>query len=337
MIEAPHILFFARFGSDIGYGHLSRCASYSDAFRKMGKKTALWQVKRLNEKSDEGNTPFLNQFDQKFYGDPTSVSNQLKTKPKYLFFDSYEIGSHLLKECREEFPQTVFVAIDDNLEKANLLLDKIVHLGGIEEKILLETFPNSEILMGWKYSPLSIEWKTLGRDAENFNPKLEKIGICFGGSDPDNASLRITKLLIEEAEDSEIELFTGPGYQFTESLRGLESTPNFTHFSNVPDFKERISSLDMVISSGGVTAIELLSIGMPLIIVPTHSNQVPVCHKIEKMNLALVLSDLKDLERDGLHRAFVEMKKQDSRRDFSKRARAAIDFDGPERLALVLI
>jgi CMP-N-acetylneuraminic acid synthetase len=96
--------------------------------------------------------------------------------------------------------------------------------------------------------------------------KVERVFICFGGSDPQNYSDRLLKIISEPEYDSyRFTVVLGRAKHNVDELLLYNSHPNIDVYYDVPDMPELMTACDIGVTSRGRTGYELAILGIPAI------------------------------------------------------------------------
>jgi spore coat polysaccharide biosynthesis protein SpsF len=98
-------------------------------------------------------------------------------------------------------------------------------------------------------------------------PKIPRILVTMGGSDPQSLTLKAVKALEILDEDFEAVVVLGTGFQHKKQLNNLlpACKHRFDVRENVQNMVELMAQSDLAVASFGVTAYELAAIGVPAI------------------------------------------------------------------------
>lgn len=104
------------------------------------------------------------------------------------------------------------------------------------------------------YKPISIK------------EKVERVFICFGGSDPQNYSDRLLKIIsAPEYDQYRFTVVLGRAKHNVDELLQFNDRPNIDVYHDVPDMPELMTACDIGITSRGRTGYELAILGIPSI------------------------------------------------------------------------
>jgi spore coat polysaccharide biosynthesis predicted glycosyltransferase SpsG len=144
--------------------------------------------------------------------------------------------------------------------------------------------PGVKNLFGWDYSILAEEFSNYHNKPRSFDSTERRILVSMGGTDPNQLTLRITKILIgQHLPRQTYSLLAGPGLENLDELKQLtEKHAACTILSNVANMAELLFSQDMVICSGGVTLHEAMAVGTPAITISQVPHQDKNAQDIER-------------------------------------------------------
>ncbi len=129
-------------------------------------------------------------------------------------------------------------------------------------------YPEAELLpnhyFGHKYFCIRNEF-LYTPPKEQIARQVEEVMLSFGGTDPENCTLKVLQSIYATCQDKNIKLtiILGLGYQQQDSL---ESFQNIEIKQNIPDISTYMRRADLVFTSGGRTTFELAALGTPSIV-----------------------------------------------------------------------
>lgn len=170
------------------------------------------------------------------------------------------------------------------------------------------------VLHGVRYCCLrdefySIEPKQPEKDVKN-------VLVLFGGTDPNNMTLKCLRWLDSVKDDWKITVITGVGYQNVEEVKKYAASTN--HEIEVVCDTSIISGYmamaDLAITSAGRTVFELASLGVPMMVIAQNDREmehefarcsvgVKFCGRADELNREVFLGDLQQLLESDMLRA----------------------------------
>lgn len=234
---------------------------------------------------------------------------------------------------------TKIMVIDDLADRqhnANLLLDYTINRTKEHYAPLINERCN--LLTGLKYVLLRDEFN-FERNIPNIIHKENlEVLINMGGVDQHNFTQKVVEILrsMNSAQDLKYLIVVGMNYPFYDELcYFLERTSlNYVIFRHVNNISQLMRGADLAISALGSTAWELISQGIPCLLVATAHNQRRHLREVRKSGLAEVITDV---SFDCLSKQVGNLLNNVSKRKWlSERAYAAIDAGGTDRVATEL-
>lgn len=220
--------------------------------------------------------------------------------------------------------------IDINGESHSDLYSDVFAKGDVDAKASEQTF--ADYLLGPKYKIVGNELSILRDKDRKPPPKIEKILISMGGSDPNNLTLKVTRALIHT--DFRVNIVIGPGFGKKKELFNLvKGKRNFFIMEMPKDFKNLLALTDICFISGGVTLYEAVCLGTPAVV---------LCQNQLQLNDALTLQEHRACICLGLGRKVSLQKIKDSlkrisslslRKEIQENGMRILDGLGVKRIA----
>lgn len=245
--------------AEIGLGHLVRCvalahmlkenysihffskeipSSFSEKIKKEG-----FSIKAINSEEE-----FLS----------------LLSGDQIVILDNYKLGSGYQKMVKKK--GNMLVCIDD-LQRGIFYSDLIInHAPGIsEEKYRAQDY--TRFALGLDYALLRPSFlKEVVQD--NSTGKIKNVFVCFGGSDPNNLTLKTIKILINHPEVKQISIVTGASYGHIGDLEELCGEIKNINWQQNVDEEELIQIMkdsDLAIVPCSGIMIESMACGLEII------------------------------------------------------------------------
>ncbi len=290
-----NVLFRVDSSSDIGLGHLMRCFVLAEQYRHNDITFAAQSLKgNFNQKIiDKGYKLVIlngNSIDE-------LCKNIELLHINNVVFDHYGIDYKFEKSVKEKTGVQI-LSFDDVYEKhyCDVLLNHNIYADARQYEGLVPEF--CDVKCGKKYTLIREEFKKVKIKKSQINKESPVIFVCLGGADPGNVSLAVLKILVE-FDNATITLAT------TSANRNIEKLQDFSkQCQNISicvdcNIAEMMSNSDFAVITPSVIIHEVMSIGLPFIIIKTADNQ-KMMHKYlcEKNYYALKLSELSKLKRE---------------------------------------
>lgn len=290
------IYFRVDSGVDIGMGHLVRCISLANVFQLNGHEVHFIcqdlkgnQINKIN-------------FCVHVLSNINVLAFLKENRCDMLVIDNYEIDQKF-ESLWKPYVKKIMV-IDDLYNRkhdCDYLIDSCEHN---EYKYLDLVPPRTRLLNGPLYLILNYKYQTIIENERIKNYGLKRIHISFGGSDKNNTTGKIIKLLmkkkhqIEKFNEIQFDVVIGGANPNYNSVKELIS--DFTNFKihyniNGDEMIKLLKKTDLAIGATGVSVWERLFMGVPSIIKNIASNQNDNLEYLNKKGLIHVPDDDNDL------------------------------------------
>lgn len=292
------VLFRVDANLNMGAGHLMRCISLAYAFTKLGHQI-LFIVSK--ETSDLILTLDSFEFDYLSLDVPEKADQEVinisskNTHPKSLIvvLDGYWFDTNYLNNLKKI--GLVLVVLDDENNRGPLPCDVIIN--STESGKLLgyqSSAPKALHLLGRGYALLRPEFQS---PDENHAADRSDLFVCFGASDVADLTLPIVDELIKHDELlRNLSIVTGPAYAFPELVKQKVSNYQAVQYHhNASNMASLMAKAKLAISASGGTIFELLSLGVPSILVVVANNQLAAAREHESLGWCKVID-----AREGL-------------------------------------
>lgn len=313
-VAKNNIVFRVDSSVAIGYGHLMRCLSLAAALRQRGacchflcrdlpgNKNALVLSNGFLLIVLPGDEPLhLQPCDtapkhQLWLGttwqhDAAQCSvNLQRLQPDLIIVDHYALDFQWQSSVR---PLCRKVAVIDDLadrsHACDILLDYNLSVQCRDYQALLPA--HCLRLLGGKYVLLReefLQWQFLSAQ-RRLNNKLEHILITFGGTDPDNNSEQVLRVLagLGFTTLKRIDVVVSSKAPQLEHLLAYAAqmpVPTLVH-TDVSNMAELIAGADLAIGSGGGSTYERLFLKLPSLLMPIADNQIKPLQKMHQAGL----------------------------------------------------
>ncbi|AET70304.1 pseudaminic acid biosynthesis-associated protein PseG [Desulfosporosinus orientis DSM 765] len=345
-------------GKNVGQGHIMRCLSLAQAFRRHGHKVHFFSkldkgIKIIESENFE--VVRLTSYEQETegydYGSPDQLADEAREMipllEKYqidvLIMDTYNINKDYFLTLKPYVGRTVYI---DDINKFIYPVDIVVNGNITGEYLGYEKYDHGQILLlGPQYNMIRNEFGNL--PCRFVRSKVDEIMITTGGADPFNltGSLLVNLLMEEEFRDIRFNVLVGSSFANCESLDDLSNKYNNVflyantdlpyQFSNIT--YSNISSImlrsDLAISAGGSTLYELAACGTPALAVILADNQEGIVCKMDELGYVMNLGWYNQLKKDLVLHKLDELRYDfQLRREMSSRGQRLVDGKGTERI-----
>ncbi|MBT7256795.1 MAG: UDP-2,4-diacetamido-2,4,6-trideoxy-beta-L-altropyranose hydrolase [Planctomycetaceae bacterium] len=281
------ILFRTDASIEIGNGHLMRCLTLADQLRSEGAEVAFvcrdlpggmfdllhtrgYQFSKLPL---DGAGKSSQQFDAE---QAIKAAEQLFPEGvDWLVVDHYQLDAVWERGLR---PHTDKLMVIDDLANrqhdCNLLLDQNYYQD--MERRYQGLVPDECVtLLGPEYVLLRPEFTVARQKLRARDGSVRRILIFFGGSDPENLTLKAIEATQRlKRPDIIVDVVVGTSNPHRAEIRGrCERMPNTAYYCQVANMAELMGRADLALGAGGATMWERCFLGLPSITVVFAANQ----------------------------------------------------------------
>lgn len=251
--------------------------------------------------------------------------------------DLYTRTSDMIESYKQHCK--ALVLIDDlcDLDRynVNLLINGNVYAEDLDYPVNGRT----QRLLGASYTIIREAFRNIYDVKKVITDSPNRILITFGGSDPENLTLRLVDLLSDfETEFKSIDVVAGNGYTDFVNLKArILDSPHIRLHRNVTDMENFMISADMAVSAAGTTTYELVSMGVPTILISAADNQDQIGKAMAKKGAALFCGKYRQISDQDILDTILRMKTDTGlRKKLSMTGKKIIDCRGPERIRLAI-
>lgn len=339
-------------GNNVGLGHVSRCLSLAQAFRRNGHE--VFFISKL----DEGITRIKNEnFDvfpirQDCSGsNSTNIAEEInkinhilrKAQLDVLIVDSYNVSHEYFLALRIFARRLVYI---DDINLFPYPVDIVIN-GNITGKFLGYQKYNQgqRFLVGPEFNLIRTEFCNLL--PRKVNVRVNEIMITTGGADTYNLTTKLLNILLQKQEyrNIRINILVGSGFTNCNDLERLRrSNSNIFLYANsvLPNppkniIYSNVSSImlrsDLAISAGGSTLYEFAACGTPVLAIIIADNQERIVQKMDELGYLINLGWYDQLNDDNFLNTFKEaIDNYKKREEISHKGQKLVDGKGTERI-----
>lgn len=333
------ILFRADGNAHIGSGHIMRCLSIADAFKRKNKDCLFVLADNTFQPLIEsrGYAVYILESD---YCDMDGEFENLKEVilsncSEMLIADSYFVTANYLQKLKV---LAYLVYIDDLASfayPADVLVNYNAYGPDIDYKKLYfnENVVCPRLILGAGYVPLREMFRNVPKNKQR--KTVKDILISTGGADSAHLALKIAECVAKDNTYDWHFLIGTMNPDYGEIKKIAEKNKTIHIHYNVKDMKYLICSCDLVVSAAGSTMYEIAACGVPMITYVLADNQIPGAEAFAKLGLAVSCGDLRDKENtatilmdavDRMEKSFI------LRKQIGEKMQHMIDGFGADRL-----
>lgn len=258
-------VIFTEAGRNYGLGHLSRCVAL---------KNYLERVDFVVEIYNRGDYESPNATNQNWLTSPLPLMENAHLVVVDSYYADYEFYAFMLQNAK------ICVALDD-FSRINYPKETIILNPALNAKRLYTRECKNEIYAGIEYGLLREEFTT--REPKTIHKDISKVLITLGGNDFQNNTQKVLDAVQKELSYAQINVVL-PRYY--EPLNYGFETQVHSNLS-ARELKDLMLESDLVISGGGVTAVEVQSTRTPSIALEIAPNQSYQLRQWQKVGLRI--------------------------------------------------
>lgn len=249
---------------------------------------------------------------------------------EWIITDSYKVTS----DCIQKFKKENFrvLSIDDN-SQIHYFSDVVVNQNIFAKKLEYSIEPYTELLLGPKYAIIRNE--LLKRKLKPKNQEVKKILITIGGTDNDNFTLKILKMLELINDDIDFIIVLGPFNPYYEDIKNYtgEQKRKIDLIKSPKQMLNIYLQSDIAISGGGVTCYELAYFGIPNIIITIVDNHLLNAQELNKQNIGIHIGRKNEIKMKHIRNKIEELIKDKKLREkMCQNGKKLVDGKGKKRI-----
>ena len=345
------LLIRADGNSRIGTGHIMRCLSLAQGWRRCGGdvlfasaeitpslETRLagdaFPVHRLTANpgtaDDAGQTIRLATHPDWTKVDAESGESNGLSQPSSIVVDGYHFDAAYQQAIKAGGLRLLI--IDDFGQSKRFYADFVLNQNlSAEEELYKSRESYTRLLLGTRYALLREDFRPYYEWQREIAPIARKVLVTLGGADPDNATDKVIDALL--GFDIAVKIVIGGSNPHLPKLRSKLSTadPQFDLLIDVSNMADLMAWADVAIAAGGTTAWELAFMGLPSLLLVLAENQRAVAETLGASGIAQATS------HETLRADLATLLNNSERRCvMSTRARQLVDGRGASRVAACL-
>jgi len=321
--------------SDIGIGHLIRCLALSEELTKRGYDCNIFSK---IENEELISRIFKNKINFQKIKPKATLEEDKNTVIKFsnendidwIITDHYGLSSEYIKELKKN--NFKVLSIDDTAQ-IHYYSDIILNQNIGSEKLKFSTEKYTKFLLGPKY--VMIRNQLLRRDEKIEKNTVEKILITLGGTDEDNLTLEIIKMLEDINDKIEFLVLIGPLNPYENNIREYinDKGLKIKLIKSPKDISNLYLESDIAISAGGSSCYELAYFGIPNIIITIADNQLNIAKELDREKISIYLGLKNEIKKEKLQNKVKELINNHLlRKTISKNGKKLVDGKGKERI-----
>lgn len=318
----------------IGIGHLMRCLALSEEFNRRGYScffVTKIENNELKTKIKKENYLFKINPNLNIHNDVKELINFSKKKDvNWIITDHYGLKEEYISEIKKK--KIKVLSIDDNAQihyKSDIVLNQNID----SENLNYSSENHTKFLLGPKYAILRD--RLLIRENKTFNNDVKEILLMLGGTDKENMTLKLIKLLETVSNQIDIIVIIGPlNPNYNEIFKYVKDKKLKIKVIKSPEHMEKIYlNTDIAISAGGISCYELAYFGIPNLIITIAENQIKTAEGLHNQKVSIYLGTKNHLNKISINKKIYELINNISlRKTMSINGMKLVDGQGKKRI-----
>lgn len=353
-----NVAFRADGGKSVGMGHIMRCLSLAQTFRRNGNKVYFFSkldegikkvssedfdvIRLLSEEKETGGFT---------YGEHTHLAKEAdmiisllaKYQIEILIIDTYIVSKDYFLTIKPHVSRLVYI---DDVFKSTFPVDIIINGNITGEDLGYEKYyKRQELLIGPRYNMIRDEFRNL--PPRTIREIVKEIMITTGGADPYNLTIKFLNILLKEERFKNLRFNVLIGNGFTNYAKLIQVRrqhdnvflyANSDSASSSRDITYSEVSIimlrsDLAISAGGSTLYEFASCGTPVMAFIMAENQELIVHKMNDLGLIKSLGWYNHINKYLLTDNLLEIiHDYQQRKEMSRNSQKLLDGKGTDRI-----
>lgn len=256
----------------VGMGHLVRTHALGRALAARGVLTLFVTASEDGERwlrsRGEDVTPI--EVEPGAADDANAVARLAREQgASWLVTDGYVFREDYLRALTQT---GVPIASIDDLA-AWVFPSRLVVNGGLgARQCRYRTATDTTLLLGPEYLLLREQFR---RPPREIRPTVERVFVCFGGSDPEDRTSLVLEAWSARASPPALEVLVGPTYPHVDRLLERDTTGRIRVHRDLDGaaVADLMEACDLAVASSGMVGCELAALGIPSILVVTSEDQ----------------------------------------------------------------
>lgn len=262
-----NILIRADGSLNIGLGHIFRCLTIANYFKKTYDDI---QIYFITQSDPEVQNKLLRDYICIDPDEKLIVNDLVKTSDLFIS-DMLDTSNSYVSDIKMQNPLIKLVCIDNNTQLKYIESADVVFNANVFQKPKVKD--NSfKYHLGPDYMILRDSF--ISNHLKIIDKTVNNLFISFGGSDEKGCTLKMLSALKTINKSFKISVIVGPMFQYLDELEKLTSKDDRIKIIREPkNIYELMDNADLAIISAGITLYEICCLGVPSIVIPQVKHQ----------------------------------------------------------------
>ncbi len=336
-------MFFIRADANksIGTGHIMRCLSIAEEFRRRGEAVTFITADNYSEEmiATKGfPVVCLHSIWNDLDRETESLVETIRTLHiEILLIDSYYVTDLYLRTIRK-YTKVVYIDdVDSFIYPVDLLVNYNMYANDLDYEMRYRKAGfDTQFALGCGYAPLRTEFSNVHKTVKE---KVSDILVTSGGTDNYNVAGNILDLLARQPWFEQLNYYIILG-RFNLHIEDLKKKwglhKNVHLLMNVSNISEYMKSCDIAVTAGGVTTYELCACGIPSIMYTLADNQLQIAQMASEKCFIPWIGDVRGDMENCMYNIILWLEElmadKENRERMSSKMQEIVDGNGCERL-----
>jgi UDP-2,4-diacetamido-2,4,6-trideoxy-beta-L-altropyranose hydrolase len=327
-------------GSGRGAGHVMRCLALMQAWRARGGAPVLAAVECPEaligrvKSSCEATVERLRSAAESAADADETAALAMRLGAEWVVVDGYGFDAAYVERLQRSGVRVLFV--DDLGQSGDMGGAVILNHNMHAVPALYPSCRSSELLLGLDYFLLRAEFASHRGWVREVPAKPRRIGVALGAADPGERTAGLIRALDDERFDAvDIAVIVGAANPRLAEIRAVAKAArvNVTVHADVGDMARFLASVDLLISSAGVTAWEAAFLSTPMVLGAAGRSEEAVARRLAEARACVYLGPFEQVSGEALAAQVHALAcDQGARAALSATCKGLIDGLGPQRV-----
>jgi UDP-2,4-diacetamido-2,4,6-trideoxy-beta-L-altropyranose hydrolase len=342
-MSARTLLIRADASSEIGVGHVMRCAALAQAWQSGGGQ-AVFALAAGADELEERLCSWGAEV-ARIRAEPGSEEDAAQTiefcqrrRAGWLVLDGYHFSQDYRANLRGG-PRLLLM--DDHGDCPPYKCDIVLNANPqASDTMYHPQSGQARFLLGPRYALVRQEFLEFPRDLPDVPDRARRILVTFGGADRQNATLKVVQAL-RELSDLQLYIAVVVGVSNPNRMSLLEAVDGFSNparvLLNVENMPELMSQSDLAITAGGGTCFELAFMKVPMFLLTMAKNHEATVQAYGEAKAAVAAGWFDSVEREDLALSLrAVIVDRELRKRLREKASQIVDGRGAQRVVEVI-
>lgn len=233
------------------------------------------------------------------------------------------------------------LSVDDNGHADHYFADVVLnHNPHACSDLFHSREPYTRLLLGPRYALLRREFERWQNWTRPHDREAHKVLVTMGGSDPDNVTATVIRVLSQvKVKSLDVTVVVGGSNPHLPSLKSVaaEFSGTIRLQQGTTNMSDLLAWADVAVSGAGTTCWEMCLLGLPMILIDLAENQRQVAIELDRCGAAVHLGGTQDVLPEKIAARVQQLlQSSEQRAEMSRQSRRLVDGKGAPRVVSAL-